>query len=323
MDKISIIVPVYNVEEYLDECVMSIRRQTYANLEILLIDDGSTDKSGMMCDQYAKEDHRIKVIHKKNGGQSDARNVGLDNATGRFIGFVDSDDYIDDDMYELLYKNINESFADISMCKGRLVEGNRIIDRFAERKVHIFDKKDEMMKAIYLGEGVSVAVWQFLYKKEIFDNLRFRKGVTSEDALLSWDVLVKTNRMVLQKISKYSYRQRIGSTTHIKRFEDKVLDVVKVYSEVYQKIKKYDIELVPIAECRLWWSYRTLLGRMYELEDYHNYYGIIEDIKGKIYKDKALIIKNKYFSSKQKFLMLIVYMFPNVYCWLYRTLLGR
>ena len=104
---ISVIVPVYNVEEYVEKCVLSIINQTYKNLEIILVDDGSTDNSGKICDEIAIKDNRIKVIHKKNGGLSDARNVGIDIAKGDYLGFVDSDDYIDPDMYSILLNNMN------------------------------------------------------------------------------------------------------------------------------------------------------------------------------------------------------------------------
>ncbi len=115
-EKISVIVPIYKVEEYLHRCIDSIINQTYTNLEIILVDDGSPDNCPMICDEYAKKDSRIRVIHKKNGGLSDARNAGLEIATGEYIGFVDSDDWIHKDMYHILYKNIIEKDADIAEC---------------------------------------------------------------------------------------------------------------------------------------------------------------------------------------------------------------
>ena len=117
MCRISIIVPVYNVEKYLKKCVDSILGQTFTDFELLLIDDGSTDNSGSICDELAKTDNRIKVIHKENGGLSDARNIGIEVAKGDFIGFIDSDDYIDEDMYAFLYNNILKYDAELSMCE--------------------------------------------------------------------------------------------------------------------------------------------------------------------------------------------------------------
>ena len=125
---ISIIVPIYNVEKYLKKCIDSIINQTYKNLEIILVDDGSPDNCGKICDEYAKKDNRIKVIHKENGGVSSARNVGVENATGEYIGFVDSDDYIEKDMYEVLINNLKKENADISIISNYEVYKNKIIE---------------------------------------------------------------------------------------------------------------------------------------------------------------------------------------------------
>ena len=123
-DLISVIVPVYNVELYLQQCIDSILNQTYSNLEIILIDDGSTDNSSIICDINLEKDHRIKVIHKQNGGLSNARNVGVKNAQGKFVAFIDSDDYISEDYIEVLYRLICKYNADISVCRFRYVFGN-------------------------------------------------------------------------------------------------------------------------------------------------------------------------------------------------------
>lgn len=114
---ISIIIPVYNVEKYIGKCIDSLIKQKYDNLEIILIDDGSSDNSGEICDKYAKKDKRIKVIHKKNSGQADSRNIGISKASGKYIGFVDSDDYIDKDYYNRLYKTLVKNNADVVTCK--------------------------------------------------------------------------------------------------------------------------------------------------------------------------------------------------------------
>ena len=122
MDKISIIIPVYNVETYIHKCIGSVLAQTYRNIEVILVDDGSPDNSGIICDEYAKKDKRVIVIHKKNGGLSDARNAGIDAATGDYIVFVDSDDYIAPDMIEKLYETQKRNNADITVCGYRWVE---------------------------------------------------------------------------------------------------------------------------------------------------------------------------------------------------------
>ena len=134
-ERISVVVPVYNVEQYLEKCVNSIINQTYKNLEIILVDDGATDKSGKLCDELAKLDNRIMVYHKKNGGLSDARNYGVERATGDYIGFVDGDDYIDAEMYEKLYEAIKKENVDVAECNLKIIYSDRV-ELFTEKKYY-------------------------------------------------------------------------------------------------------------------------------------------------------------------------------------------
>lgn len=156
MDKISIVVPIYNVEKYLDQCVKSIINQTYKNLEIILVNDGSIDNSGKICDKYKRQDNRVIVIHKENGGSSDARNVGIQIATGKYIGFVDSDDYIEKDMYEFLYNNMINENADISCCNRFLLWSNKK-QIYGEKKYYaVMNSKEAIKKSCEIGYiGVS------------------------------------------------------------------------------------------------------------------------------------------------------------------------
>ncbi|EGO6689884.1 glycosyltransferase, partial [Enterococcus faecalis] len=164
MPKISIIVPVYNVEKYLEKCVRSILAQTFTDFELILVDDGSPDSSGAMCDQFAEQDQRVKVIHKENGGLSDARNAGIEIATGEYLGFVDSDDYIADDMYELLYTNIVKEDADLSICGiYDVYEGKEPVEK---QQQYIVLDKVAAMKMILEAKVVSVHAVNKLYKKE-------------------------------------------------------------------------------------------------------------------------------------------------------------
>ena len=161
---ISIIVPVYNVDKYIERCIQSIINQTYKNLEIILIDDGSTDKSGAICDKYSKIDNRINVIHKKNGGLSEARNVGLDIARGDYIGFVDSDDYIHPQMYELLYKNLIGTSADISIIKHIRKEEELGLGDINSKKV--YSNLEAIENILKKDSGIFIASCNKLYKKE-------------------------------------------------------------------------------------------------------------------------------------------------------------
>ncbi|HDT8050800.1 TPA: glycosyltransferase, partial [Enterococcus faecalis] len=172
MPKISIIVPVYNVEKYLEKCVRSILAQTFTDFELILVDDGSPDSSGAMCDQFAEQDQRVKVIHKENGGLSDARNAGIEIATGEYLGFVDSDDYIADDMYETLYNQIVTYEAELATVG--------MIDVYENRESRLTDKKEikilsqnEAIQAVLDSTDVYAYAVNKLYKKELFNKVRY------------------------------------------------------------------------------------------------------------------------------------------------------
>lgn len=186
---ISIIVPVYKVENYLERCVDSILSQTYTNLEIILVDDGSPDNCGIMCDKYAAKDERIKVLHLDNGGLSRARNRGLDIASGKFIGFVDSDDYIDKNMYATLYNAIHEYDVDIAATgiireyeNGELKSVIRTPSKLAVYS------DEETLREILRFRYVSSSVWSKLYKRSCWEKIRFPEGEINEDAKLIFEL---------------------------------------------------------------------------------------------------------------------------------------
>lgn len=178
MDKISVIVPVYNVKKYIHKCVDSIINQTYKNLEIILVDDGSLDNCGKICDEYAKKDNRIRVIHKENGGLSSARNAGLEVATGEFIGFIDSDDFIAPEMYETLYNSIKTDGTDLAVCKIAWVENGKI--RCEEDGTHTVIGFEEFVGV----RNYNVSACNRLYKKDLWKNIRFPVGRICEDAFV-------------------------------------------------------------------------------------------------------------------------------------------
>lgn len=212
MDLVSVIVPIYNVQEYLDMCVKSIVEQTYKNLEIILVDDGSPDKCGEMCDCWAQKDDRIRVIHKPNGGLSDARNFGLDICKGRYITFVDSDDYIAQDYVEYMMGNIGD--ADICLC-------NYIAFTENIQKVPSFIEKDEVLSqdqywaSVFTKDSTQYAIvaWNKLYKRELWNNVRFPKGKVHEDRFVSSEIIKQCNKIVFLKKPLYYYRYRYGSIT--------------------------------------------------------------------------------------------------------------
>ena len=178
---ITIVVPIYNVEEYLNKCIETILCQTYENIEILLIDDGSTDNCGNICDLYAKKDSRVKVIHKENGGLSDARNTGIEAANGKYICFIDSDDYISPIFIETLYNLCKENNTKISQCSFNIVYDNNGKSEEAEQEVNIYTS-EEMVKNLYNEKYVeTVIVCDKLYDITLFKNIKFPKGKINED----------------------------------------------------------------------------------------------------------------------------------------------
>ena len=221
---ISIIVPIYNVEVYIRNCVDSILGQTYENLEIILVDDGSPDNCGAICDEYRSKDKRIKVIHKKNGGLSSARNAGIDVASGEYLGFIDSDDWIESDMYEALYNALTYYKADISVCGRYIVEGDRITTISDSEKAQVFTRS-EALSELVLDEysGMKNFAWDKLYKKELFDDVRYPEGKYYEDIFTTYKLFAKSNKIVDIKSPKYYYLLRedsiCGSNTTSKRYD--------------------------------------------------------------------------------------------------------
>ena len=161
---ISIIIPVYKVEKYLEKCIKSVLDQTYKNLQIILVDDGSPDNCGNICDDYARVDNRIEVIHKANGGLSDARNVGLKAARGEYIGFVDSDDYVSNEMFENLYNTLISNDVDVAICNFYIVIDDKNIIKNADNGVEIYNKL-EILKEILLDKKIQSYAWNKLYKR--------------------------------------------------------------------------------------------------------------------------------------------------------------
>lgn len=261
-EKISVIVPVYNVEKYLHKCINSILDQTYRNLEIILIDDGSTDNSGKICDEYALKDERIKVIHKENGGLSSARNAGLDICSGDYIGFVDSDDYIAEDMYEYLYVNLIKNNADIAMCNYFSVSENRKITKVLKIKTFVTNKKEDILKEnLNYAFNAYPAVWNKLFKKYIFLKLRFPNGKCCEDNFILLESIDKLNRYIYLEQAKYYYLNRNNSLAH-RKIDNHLFDEVEVFSSILQYVLKMYPKLKKYAEKCLLISYKISLDRL-------------------------------------------------------------
>lgn len=221
-EKITVIVPVYNVENYLNKCLDSLINQTYKNLEIIVINDGSTDNSGEICQGYAQKDNRIVYIEKENGGQSEARNMGLDRMTGSYVTFVDSDDWVELDYVENLYKKITEYQADIAVgnyYSFNEAEGMYYFHIFGDScyekvydNVSIFENlyESQEMKSFAL-----ISVWGKLYKADLLKHLRFDIGKLGEDGYLNQKIYLLAEKTIYLNKGLYAYRQREGSSSRI------------------------------------------------------------------------------------------------------------
>lgn len=247
--KISIIVPIYNVEAYIERCLNSLLNQTYNNIEIVLVDDGSTDNSKKICDSYAIKDDRIKVYHKENGGQSSARNLGLNRATGDLIGFIDSDDWIERETLEYLANLIEYNDADIANIRCRFVKSNDndVIKKNYKEKV-VCDKEglEKLMYEAVVGIPGSLGVIRGLYKRDLIKDLRFVEGRINEDMVFSYEVYNKASKVVFSTRICYNYFMSPQSTTRgpLRKKEldllwacDKLIELSS--SESFGKIKEY------------------------------------------------------------------------------------
>ena len=267
-DLISIIVPVYNMEQYMERCVNSIINQTYSNLEIILVDDGSTDRSPAMCDEYALKDERIKVVHKVNGGLSDARNAGLKVATGAYIGYVDSDDWVELSMYQKLYEACIENDAQVAVCRYAKAYQDRI-ERGGNGRVTAFDR-DGILK-VYLSDideyVVYNSVWSKLFAREVVDGVLFPVGQNSEDIMYTTKAFCKLNKAVYIDECLYNYvLDREGSIMNVNRTERMFRDEIPFWREHIAYIRQQVSE--SMGDMAAYYFYRRMLSYYMDLSEY-------------------------------------------------------
>ncbi|MBQ6799361.1 MAG: glycosyltransferase [Oscillospiraceae bacterium] len=245
---ISVIVPVYRVELYLRPCIESILAQTLQEIEIILVDDGSPDRCGELCEEYAAKDPRIRVIHKENGGLSSARNAGLEIAQGEYIGFVDSDDRVDPDMFEFLYRNLEESGADISVCGYRIHQNGSVIS--CGEPFRSVQTSREAMRTVMEQPEIGIVVWNKLYRRSIFRGIRFPEGRIAEDAFLYLRLTDAADTVVFDTAPKYHYLRREGSIT-MRPFSPSMLDAVEASRLNHEFVRGRD----PVLESLTWQHY--------------------------------------------------------------------
>lgn len=306
---ISVIVPVYNVEKYLDRCVKSITNQTYKSLEIILVDDGSPDSSPQICDEWAQRDSRIKVIHKQNGGAASARNTGLDNAGGDFIGFVDADDYIDPDMYENMISELLENNADACRC-GIIREAD---DGSTENwGTGIFDVrvmgKQQLLADV--GEAVGIVpvhVGNKLFKKECIGNIRFDTRFRfAEDTLFNFMVAKNIGKIVYHDINRYHYMVNDSSITS-NGINENNFDEHRVMDTIFEMA---DEKTLPhCIKGDVLKSFRTLR----QIVQSGQYMQRFDEIRKRIVSHRKDILKSNIYSYTTKLLTILLTVSPSGY----------
>ena len=307
MKKISVIVPVYNIEEYLERTLESLVNQTYKNLEIILINDGSTDSSKEICDKYKKKDKRVVVIHKDNEGVSIARNKGLELATGDFIGFVDSDDVISLDMYEILYKNIINTSADISVCNFKTF--SKDIDFEYNKNIKIFKKKEALEDIISDGI-ITNFLWNKLFKKDIFNNIKFPEKKIYEDLYVMPKLIEKIEILCFDYSKLYGYFKRENSYVNTYN-KEKNKNYLEFCDGCYKYLSKYKYLNNYLENYRCFYIYSAFLqcskSKCIDIinSNYMNEYY-------KIFKKNFKYLNNKV-SLKRKVLFYILYINKNIF----------
>jgi glycosyltransferase involved in cell wall biosynthesis len=251
MPLISVILPVYRVEKYLDRCLQSVTEQTYRNLEIILVDDGSPDRSGELCDAWAAKDSRIKVIHQENTGGGAARNAALDIATGAWIGFVDSDDYIAPYMLEYLHSLMDQE-TDIAECSYMDVTQDDAL--FPDGPVSIsFWNTQTAMEAHLRDRFFRQLIWNKLYRREVIGDIRFPVGTKIDDEFFTYRVLGNAKRLVLSNRVCYAYRQQPESVMHSQNVSTR-LQGLRAKTERCDYLGEHFPELLAMARAALWFS---------------------------------------------------------------------
>ena len=295
-DLISIIIPVYKVEKYLKKCIESVLNQTYTNLQIILVDDGSPDNCGKICDEYAKKDSRIEVIHKANGGLSDARNVGISKAKGRYIGFVDSDDYIKENMYEILLNLIKKYDADVSICNlYDVIDGNEYI-RNKENGIREYSRLD-ILKEVLLDKNIQSYAWNKLYKKELFDEVKYPIGKKYEDIGTTFYIFEKCNKIVVTSEPEYYYLKRSDSLVN-NVTESTVFDYMELILQRYLYINDNIKELKQYND---YYLVRTLLTANNDIKELKQIEEKTKQKYNELYNISKEILRTNYSNLKKFF----------------------
>jgi glycosyltransferase involved in cell wall biosynthesis len=310
MPKVSIIVPIYNVERYLRNCIESIMAQSLKDIEIILVNDGSIDNCGKICNEYVKNDKRINVIHKQNGGLSDARNAGIKFAKGDFIGFVDGDDSIDQNMYEVLYNLCIDQNTDISTCLIKSDNINLKNDFLVESNVKVLDSKNAIHE-LYEGTLSGFSACNKLYKKEIFENILFPIGRVYEDAAVMYLLYDRAKKITFINYPLYNYTPRELSITR-SGFSVKRFDVVSNYYETYDFMEKNYPEMCEKLNFIYFQTLKNMIADIIREKNLVDDLNFILRVSKQLRKINKKILSNNILSIREKLFAQIMAWCPKV-----------
>lgn len=303
---ISIIVPIYNVECYLEPCILSLINQKYLDVEIILVDDGSTDSCLSICEEYAKKDSRIIVLHKDNGGQGSARNMGLDKARGEYISFIDGDDYVSETMYTTMMPFFEQTNCDIVTCGLITHSGVRKSLSPVPEIGAIWKDTESIMRDYLCTHYIDGSPCNKIYKKELWDDLRFPEGVAREDVYIMYRLLAKCNRIVHSGTCEYHYILRPGSSER-RDFNPKFLISLQIADDRRDFIKERFPALLPLAEKSCYGARISAVKKIVRSHSETKFSSTLDELKGYLKQNKPLT------KEQARDRCLILY-FP----WLYR-----
>lgn len=242
MELVSVIIPIYNVEKYLKRCLDSIKEQEYSDIEVILVDDGSLDSSGKICDEYAVGDDRFMVIHKNNGGLSDARNVGMKKASGKYIFFLDADDWVSKDCIKKLYQYLKEKELDIVAGGISISYSDGRCEQYTEYGDTVYSCKDALYD-MGTKKKICVMSWNKLYKRSLLDDIYFPVGKINEDEFVTYKIILRANRIGFLDSNTYFYYQREKSISNSAKMFLKT-DALEAFEEriiTYKKNNYFDL----------------------------------------------------------------------------------
>ena len=291
-DLISIVIPVYNVEKYLERCLQSVVDQTYKDIEIILVDDGSTDESKIICDLYESNDSRIKVIHKENGGLSDARNAGIDIAKGKYISFIDSDDYVEKDYIKSMYDAIKKDNSDISVSLHVIkYENGKTKFKFENQCDKIVNAKQALEMMLY-DDGLDLSAWGKLYKTVFFNNIKFPKGRIFEDAATTYKLMDKAEKISLVNQYLYNYMIRNNSISSGK-FNEKKMDLISSTKEMSDFVSQKYPDLQRACDRRLMYAYLSTITQLAKSNEQKKYCDLKKELMTYIKKNGRKVLADK------------------------------